>query len=143
MRAAGASASEDLKAGLSQTAAAAASAQTSVARLRSELHAAKAPMEGVSAAGEHQAGVFREKLVMAHEALTGSYKRMAGSMMVLTERTGSLAGAFGTLLSPTTLIVAGVAAVAGAFIETPPARASTTAAIGSGPTSISCANCMA
>lgn len=117
MRAAGASASEDLKAGLSQTAAAAASAQASVARLRSELQAAKAPMEGVSAAGEHQAGVFREKLVIAHEALTGSYKRMAGSMMVLTERTGSLAGAFGTLLSPTTLIVAGVAAVAGAFIE--------------------------
>ena len=117
MRTAGASASEDLKAGLSQTAAAAASAQASVARLRSELQAAKAPMEGVSAAGEHQAGVFREKLVIAHEALTGSYKRMAGSMMVLTERTGSLAGAFGTLLSPTTLIVAGVAAVAGAFIE--------------------------
>ncbi len=117
MRAAGASASEDLKAGLSQTASAAALAQASVARLRSELQAAKAPMEGVSAAGEHQAGVFREKLVMAHEALTGSYKRMAGSMMVLTERTGSLAGAFGTLLSPTTLIVAGVAAVAGAFIE--------------------------
>jgi hypothetical protein len=117
MRTAGASASEELKAGLSQTAAAAASAQSSVARLRSELQAAKAPMEGVSAAGEHQAGIFREKLVMAHEALFGSYKRMAGSMMVLTERTGSLAGAFGTLLSPTTLIVAGVAAVAGAFIE--------------------------
>ncbi len=117
MRAAGASASDDLKAGLAQAAAAAASAQTGVSKLRTELAAARTPMEGLSAAGEHQAGIFREKLIMAHEALTGNYKRMAGSMMVLGERTGGLAGAFGALLSPTTLAVGAVAALGGAFYE--------------------------
>ncbi len=117
MRAAGAAASDELKAGLAQSAAAAASAQAGVAKLRSELAAARTPMEGLSAAGEHQAGIFREKLIMAHEALTGNYKRMAGSMMVLGERTGGLAGAFGALLSPTTLAVGAVVALGGAFYE--------------------------
>ena len=116
MRAAGASASDELKAGLAKTASAAASAQGSVARLRSELQAARGPMDGVSAAGEHQAGVFREKLILAHETLMGNYKRMAGSMMVLSERTGSLGGAIGALVTPMTLVVAAVVAVAGAFV---------------------------
>ncbi len=131
MRAAGAAASDELKAGLAQSAAAAASAQAGVAKLRSELAAARTPMEGLSAAAAgfagkfndgaeragHQAGIFREKLIMAHEALTGNYKRMAGSMMVLGERTGGLAGAFGALLSPTTLAVGAVVALGGAFYE--------------------------
>ncbi len=42
--------------------------------------------------GEHQAGIFREKMVLLHEAVMGSTSRMAGSMMVLSERTGSLGG---------------------------------------------------
>ena len=116
MRTAGTSASDDLKSGLAQTASAAASAQSSVARLRGELQAARGPMDEMSAAGGHQAGIFREKLILAHEALMGNYKRMAGSMMVLSERTGGLSGAFGALLTPTTLVVAGVVAVTGAFV---------------------------
>ena len=117
MRAAGTSASDDLKSGLSKTASAAASAQSSVAKLRAELQAAKGTMDGLSGAGEHNAQIFREKLVLAHETLIGSYKRAAGSMIVLSERTGGLGGAFRTLLTPTTLVAGAVVAVAGAFIS--------------------------
>ena len=88
MREAGSSASDSLKAGLAKSAEAAVAAQSSVARLRSEIQAAKPPLDNLSAAGEHNAQIFREKLVLAHETLIGSYKRAAGSIIVLSERTG-------------------------------------------------------
>jgi hypothetical protein len=116
MRAAGSSASDQLKAGLQQAAAATASAQSNVTKLRAQIQSAKPPTEELSGAYEHQSQIIREKLILAHEAFMGNYKRMAGSMMVLTERTGSLAGAFGTLITPTTLVAAAVVAVAGAFV---------------------------
>ncbi len=116
MREAGSSASEQLKAGLSQAATAASSAQTSVSKLRAQLQQARGPLDELSGAGEHNAQIFREKLVLAHEAFMGNTKRMAGSMMVLSERTGSLAGAFRTLVTPATLVTAAVVAVAGAFV---------------------------
>jgi len=117
MRAAGSGASDELKAGLSQAAAAAASAQGSVSALQAKIRAARAPMDELSAAGEHQAGIFREKMVMAHEALMGNYSRMAGSMMVLTERTGGFGAALSTLLNPVMLTAAGVIALVGGFAK--------------------------
>ncbi|MDE1901013.1 MAG: phage tail length tape measure family protein [Alphaproteobacteria bacterium] len=116
MREAGSSASDQLKAGLAQAATAASSAQSSVAKLRAQLQQARGPMDELSGAGEHNAQIFREKLVLAHETLIGSYKRAAGSIIVLSERTGGLAGAFRTLVTPTTLVVGAVVAVTGAFI---------------------------
>jgi len=78
---------------------------------------AKARITAVSAAGEHQAGIFREKMVLAHEAATGSLKRMMASMMVLTERTGSFAGTLATLATPTTLAAMGFVALAAAVYK--------------------------
>jgi hypothetical protein len=117
MREAGSSASDSLKAGLAKSAEAAVAAQSSVARLRSEIQAAKPPLDNLSAAGEHNAQIFREKPVLAHETLIGSYKRAAGSIIVLSERTGGLGGALATLVTPTTLVVGAVVALAGAFIS--------------------------
>ncbi|MDE3038832.1 MAG: phage tail length tape measure family protein, partial [Pseudomonadota bacterium] len=116
MREAGSSASDTLKAGLAQAAAAASSAQTTVAKLRGELQQARSPIDNLSNGYEHQSQIIREKLVLAHEGMMGNYKRMVGSMVVLSERTGSLSKAFGTLLTPTTLVGGAVAVVAGAFI---------------------------
>ena len=53
MREAGFSASDSLKAGLAKSAEAAVAAQSSVAKLRSEIQAAKPPLDNLSAAGEH------------------------------------------------------------------------------------------
>ena len=117
MREAGSGASDDLKASLSQSATAAASAQTSVAKLRAELDAARPKFDDLSNAGEHQAGVFREKLIMAHEALMGNYTRLGGSMMVLAERTGGLGGALAALVNPTTLTIGAFVALGGAAFE--------------------------
>ena len=116
MREAGSSASDQLKVGLAQAATSASSAQSSVAKLRAQLQQARAPMDELSGAGEHNAQIFREKLVLAHETLIGSYKRAAGSIIVLSERTGGLAGAFRTLVTPTTLVVGAVVAVTGVFV---------------------------
>lgn len=117
MRDAGAGASDELKAGLSQAAAAAAGAQSTVSGLQAKLRAARQPMDELSKAGEHQAGIFREKMVMAHEALMGNYSRMAGSMMVLTERTGGFGGALGTLVNPMMLTALGAVAIVGGFAK--------------------------
>jgi hypothetical protein len=117
MREAGASASEDLKTGLAKTAEAAAAAQTSVRKLRGELQEARKPLDDLSGAGEHNAQIFREKLVLAHESLIGSYKRAAGSLIVLSERTGGLGGALGTLVTPITATVGSVLLLVGAFAK--------------------------
>jgi hypothetical protein len=116
MREAGSSASEQLKAGLQQSAAAAASAQSSVSNLRGQLQQARAPIEELSGAYEHQSQIIREKLILAHEGLMGNYKRMVGSIVVLSERTGGLGGALATLITPTTLAIAAVGGLAAAFV---------------------------
>lgn len=116
MRDAGSSASDDLKAGLANTAAAAVSAQASVSNLRSQIQAAKPPLEDLSGAYEHQSQIIREKLILAHEGLMGNYKRMVGSIVVLSERTGGLGGALATLITPTTLAIAAVGGLAAAFV---------------------------
>jgi hypothetical protein len=117
MREAGSSASDSLKAGLQQAAAAAVSAQSSVSSLRGQIQSAKPPLDELSNGYEHQSQIIREKLILAHEGLMGNYKRMVGSIVVLSERTGGLAGALGTLITPTTLVAAAVVVVAGAFIK--------------------------
>ncbi|MDE3016308.1 MAG: phage tail length tape measure family protein [Pseudomonadota bacterium] len=117
MRDAGSSASDNLKAGLQQAAAATASAQGSVSSLRAQIQAAKPPLDELSNGYEHQSQIIREKLILAHEGLMGNYKRMVGSIVVLSERTGGLGGALGTLITPTTLVAAAVVVVAGAFIK--------------------------
>ena len=116
MREAGSSASDSLKAGLAQAAASASSAQSSVSRLRGELAKARGPVDELSNGYEHQSQIIREKLVLAHEGLMGNYKRMVGSIVVLSERTGGLSGALSTLVTPTTLVAAAVVAVTGAFV---------------------------
>ncbi len=116
MREAGSSASDQLKAGLQQSAAAAASAQSSVSNLRGQLQQARAPIEELSGAYEHQSQIIREKLILAHEGLMGNYKRMVGSIVVLSERTGGLGGALATLITPTTLAIAAVGGLAAAFV---------------------------
>jgi hypothetical protein len=110
MRAAGGSASQELKNGLASAAAASINAQHSVSGARAEL--AK-----YSSEGEHGAQIFREKLVLAHESLIGSYKRGAGSLIVLSELTGGFSNALGALFSPITLAALAVAGIAKAFIS--------------------------
>ena len=117
MREAGTGAGDDLKAGLTQAAEAAAKAQSSVSALRARLAETVAPINAVAVAGEHQAGIFREKMVMAHEALMGNYSRLIGSSMVLAERTGGIGSAFATMVNPTTLAIGAVVAVAGGFAK--------------------------
>ncbi|MDE1901295.1 MAG: phage tail length tape measure family protein [Alphaproteobacteria bacterium] len=117
MREAGSGASDSLKAGLQQAAASVSSAQSSVSKLRAELQQARGPMENLSGAGEHQSQIFREKLVLAHESLIGSYKRGAGSLIVLSELTGGFQNAIGTLFGPITLAALAVAGIAKAFIS--------------------------
>ena len=117
MREAGTGAGDDLKSGLTQAAEAAAKAQASVSALRAKLADTVAPINGVAAAGEHQAGIFREKMVMAHEALMGNYSRLIGSSMVLAERTGGIGAAFATMVNPTTLAIGAVVAVVGGFAK--------------------------
>ena len=117
MREAGGSASEELKAGLAKAAGAVSTAQTSVAKLRNELRQARGPVDELSNGYEHQSQIIREKLILAHEGLMGNYKRMVGSMVVLSERTGGLSGALGALITPTTLVAAAVVLVVGAFVK--------------------------
>ncbi len=116
MREAGSSASDNLKAGLTQAASAAATAQARVSSLRGQIQAAKPATEELSGAYEHQSQIIREKLVLAHEGLMGNYKRMVGSIVVLSERTGGLGGALATLVTPTTLAIAAVGGLAAAFV---------------------------
>ncbi|MDE3017237.1 MAG: phage tail length tape measure family protein, partial [Pseudomonadota bacterium] len=117
MREAGSSASEELKVGLQQAAAAAVSAQGNVAGLRAQIQAAKPATEEASNAYEHQSQIIREKLILAHEGLIGNYKRMVGSIVVLSERTGGLGAALGTLVTPTTLVAGAVAIAIGLFAK--------------------------
>jgi hypothetical protein len=74
-------------------------------------------MNNVSSASEHQSQIIREKLILAHEGLMGNYKRMVGSMVVLSERTGSLGGAFATLINPLTITAAAVVILIGSFAK--------------------------
>ncbi len=116
MREAGASASEELKSGLSKAAQAAAGAQSSVGKFRGELDVARSHLAQYSGEGEHSAQIFREKLVLAHESLIGSYKRGAGSLIVLSELTGGFQNALGSLFNPITLTALAIAGIARAFI---------------------------
>lgn len=45
------------------------------------------------------AGVTRELIVLGHEAVSGNFSRIPGSLLVLTERTGSFAGSLEALLT--------------------------------------------
>lgn len=59
------------------------------------------------------AGVSREILVLGHEAMTGNFSRMPGTMMVLAERMGGLHHAFAFLATPiglATIALAGLTA---------------------------------
>lgn len=50
------------------------------------------------------AGVSRELIVLGHEAVSGNWTRMPGSMMVLAERVGGLHHIFAALASPVGLV---------------------------------------
>lgn len=57
------------------------------------------------------AGAAREMLVLFHEGITGNFKRAAGSLLVLGERTGAAGAIFRALLGP----VGAAAAAIGTF----------------------------
>ena len=61
-------------------------------------------------------GIIRKNSYFAHESLIGSYKRGAGSLIVLSELTGGFQNALGTLFSPITLTALAVVGIARAFI---------------------------
>ena len=63
---------------------------------------------GMETAGHGTAGLYREIIVLGHEVLTGRFSRIPGSMMVLAERSGNLAGIVGALANP--FVAAGLAA---------------------------------
>ncbi len=117
MNEAGSTASTELRTKFAQAGEAAADAQGKVSRLSSELRRARGPMDELSHASEHQAGIVREKLVLAHETLMGNYTRFGGSMMVLAERTGSFGSAIRAMITPTTVAVGAVIAIGAAFAE--------------------------
>lgn len=102
---------------LTSNADAASKVSATIKNLRAELQQVSSPTNEASSAFEHQSQIVREKLILAHEAFMGNGKRMVGSMMVLTERTGSLEGAFATLITPTTAAAAAVVILVGAFAK--------------------------
>lgn len=62
------------------------------------------------------AGMTREFIVLGHEALTGNFSRIPGSLLVLTERLNLTGGALSLLLNPITLVVAGIVALGAAAV---------------------------
>jgi hypothetical protein len=109
--------SQAMKDNLASAAQAANAAQASVSKLSSAVEANRAALARQSGEGEHNAQIFREKLVLAHETLIGSYKRGAGSLIVLSERTGGLGGALATLVTPITATVGAVLLLVGSFAK--------------------------
>jgi len=72
--------------------------------------------EGAGRISFATAGVSRELIVLGHEAVTGNWTRMPGSMMVLAERVGGLHHIFAALASPVgiaTIAIGGTVAVLG------------------------------
>jgi len=67
--------------------------------------------------GHGTAGVTREFIVLGHEAMSGNFSRIPGSMMVLAERSGNLTGIIGALASPIGLVGIGLAATSVTMIE--------------------------
>ncbi len=97
-------------------------AKAAVSALNQELSnktAAQAAVQGAEqVASSHghmagSAGVTREVLVMLHETMMGNYNRLAGSTVVLAERTNLLHRAIMALTGPMGAAVAGAAALAG------------------------------
>ena len=74
MNEAGSTASTELRTQVAQAGEATAEAQAKVTRLSTAVRSARGPMDELSHASEHQAGIVREKLVLAHETLMGNYK---------------------------------------------------------------------
>lgn len=67
--------------------------------------------------GFQTAGAKRELLVLAHELSQGNFKRFAGSLMVLGERTNAMGSVFAMATSPIALAGAALAVFAGAAVE--------------------------
>ena len=80
----------------------------------SELPAATRHMEGFSFAS---AGAKRELLVLGHELSQGNYKRFAGSIMVLGERTGAASLLFSAMGVAVIGVTAALALFAGAAFK--------------------------
>ena len=114
MNEAGSTASTELRTQFAQAGEAAAEAQAKVTRLSTALRSARGPMDELSHASEHQAGIVREKLVLAHETLMGNYTRFGGSMMVLAERTGSFGSAIRAMITPTTVAIGAIIGIGAA-----------------------------
>ena len=117
MNEAGSTASTELRTKFAQAGSAAAEAQGKVNQLSSALRAARGPTEELSHAYEHQAGIVREKIVLAHEMLMHNYSRFGGSMMVLAERTGSFSSALAAMFTPTTVAIGVIGGLAVAMVE--------------------------
>lgn len=99
---------------------------TAYAKLKQEISATQAAMSGVGPAASDNfgkvregaeksafatQGARRELMVLAHEAMSGDFSRMPGSMMVLAGRTGQTT----LLFNPLTLAIAAAAAAGVGF----------------------------
>jgi phage-related minor tail protein len=67
--------------------------------------------------GIETVGARRELMVIAHEAVSGNFSRIPGSMMVLAERTDITRVAMGLLLNPVTLAAIALGALAVAYVQ--------------------------
>lgn len=67
--------------------------------------------------GIETVGARRELMVIAHEAVSGNFSRIPGSMMVLAERTDITRVAMGLLLNPVTVAAAAIGTLAIAYME--------------------------
>ncbi|MEO6917560.1 MAG: phage tail length tape measure family protein [Collimonas sp.] len=67
--------------------------------------------------GIETVGARRELMVIAHEAISGNFSRIPGSMMVLAERTDISRVAMGLLLNPVTIAAAAIGTLAVAYIQ--------------------------
>ena len=77
--------------------------------------------EGADRYAGSTVGARREMMVLAHEAVSGNFSRIPGSMMVLAERTDGASGAFkalaGAILSPTGAVIGFGAAMAAMIVH--------------------------
>lgn len=94
-------------------------AQIEVTQLKTQLDASiETTLKAGEAHGHLQlatAGSTREFIVLGHELMQGNFSRIPGSLLVLTERMGSLHRITQALASPLGLLAAGAAIVAAGF----------------------------
>ena len=98
-------------------------------KLNQQIAYAKTLLDQAGSSGEHgfgkistgagqarvmTAGATRELVVLAHEALTGNFSRIPGSLMVMGEKIGGIGPLFAAAFTPMGAVIAGVTAAVAA-----------------------------